>query len=446
MPVVTALFLVLSCTGNPPSPGGDAAGDSGADSADSGTTPALEGTTLVLLTLDTIRGDHVTSEHMPFLAGLAADGLQLPDLATHTWTYPGIGAVLSGRHPTTWGAAAFDDNQDDDFPYTLGTDLPLLAEVLSGQGWATGYWSSNRIAADAVGLERGYGSYTDYEEGHTAAQAEGIVSFVRANAASSRLVHLHVNDAHSPHDLLSTTCEAEVAALNDGTCRWDFVNSNDDSLFANLAVRSGEYDSSSSDYDACRQLIAAAYACEVRAQDEELAATWAVMEGEGVLDDALVVVVVDHGEALLDPWTNHGFDPRRPVTAGWGLVYWPGRVDPGVLEVPATQEDIVPTVEALLGDDWGMEPTGTSVFDLPTERIRTTFYIGAPPGQARGQVHAATDGQYHFILGVTGQCDLFDVVADPAETRNLCLEGQRAPDNLGAALAEQQALTAGWGE
>ena len=324
---MSILAFALACT----DPGGHT------DSAPVHDTAGSSGTTLFLLTLDTIRGDHVTAELMPFLRELTAEGLEITDLSTHTWTYPGIGAVLSGRHPSTWGAAAFDDNQDDDFPFTLGTDLPLLAEALESQGWATAYWSSNSIAATSVGLERGYGQYTAFEEGQTVAQAPSIVAWAEAHASQSRLVHLHVNDAHSPYDLLSSSCEAEVLAMNDGSCRWDFVNSNDDSLFANLAVRSGEFSEASTDYEACRAVLSAAYACEVRAQDEALAATWATIEASGALGDTLTVVVVDHGEALLDPFTNHGFDPRRPVTQGWGLFHWPGHLDAGVLDTRATQ-------------------------------------------------------------------------------------------------------------
>ena len=435
------LALALACT---------AADPSGEDSAPVDSAPAdaggPAGTTLFLLTLDTIRGDHVTTTSMPFLRELATEGLELPDVATHTWTYPGIGAVLSGRHPSTWNASAFDDNQDEDFPFTLGTELPLVAEALEAQGWATAYWSSNDIAATSVGLERGYGQYTAFDEGQTVEQAEGIVEWAEAHAEQSRLVHLHVNDAHSPYDLLSSSCEAEVLAMNDGGCRWDFVNSNDDSLFANLAVRSGEFSEASTDYEACRAVLAAAYACEVRAQDEALADTWAALKASGALGDTFTAVVVDHGEALLDPFTNHGFDPRLPVTAGWGLLHWPGHLDAGVLDTPATQEDILPTVEQLLAIDFGMTFTGVPVFEIPASRVRTTFYIGAPPGEPKGQVHSATDAQYQFILGVSGQCDLFDHQADPGETRNLCLEGQVPPDNLATAVAEQQSATAGWGE
>jgi hypothetical protein len=63
-------------------------------------------TTLVLLTLDTVRGDHIGAS-TPFLTEMASEGLELADLDTHSWTYPGIGAILTGRHPAAWGIASW---------------------------------------------------------------------------------------------------------------------------------------------------------------------------------------------------------------------------------------------------------------------------------------------------------------------------------------------------
>ncbi|MBM4366367.1 MAG: sulfatase-like hydrolase/transferase [Deltaproteobacteria bacterium] len=425
------MIFLLACTG--------ADGDAALDSREAGGG----GRTLILLTLDTVRADHVTGEHMPWLSALAAGGLVVPDLATHTWTYPGIGAVLSGRHPSAWGEASWEDQRDEEYPFALSPEVPLLAEILGERGWATAYWSANRIAADGTGLERGYDSFTLFDEGATPAAAAEIVAWWEENRALDRLVHLHVNDAHSPYDLHADSCAAEVSAVNDGTCHWDFVDNNEDSLFANLDGREGSFTPESEDYAACVALIQAAYACEVRRQDDDLATTWATLEAAGVTTTALVAVVIDHGEALLDPYTNHGFDPRLPVTAGWAAFAGPG-LSPEQLPVPATQEDVVPTLEALLGEDWGQDWTGADVRTLGSDRVRTTFYIGEPPGQPRGQVHSARDTRYHYIRGTTGQCELYDLVADPGELTNLC-DGTEPSKQLLDAVDAQEAAVEGFG-
>lgn len=406
--------------------------------------PADPRPVLVLLTLDTLRGDHVGAS-TPFLAELAAEGLELRGVSTHTWTYAGIGTVLTGLHPASWGVESWTIDPDpSNMPYNLVPEIHTLAEALSAQGWATGYWTSNRVAGELGGLDRGYGTYVEYDEGSTPALVPEVVDWLDQHAAVPRFLHLHVNDPHSPHELHSDACAAEVAAVDDGTCRWDFVDDNDASLFANVSVLDGSFAPDSPDYAACRELLATAYRCEVVRQDEDLRAFWDGVAATGALDDALLVVVTDHGEGLLDPWTNHGFDLRRPVLDGWGLVRWPGRVEPGTSELPVAQEDVVPTVAELLDLDLGLPTDGFPVDQVPADRVRTTFYGGPPPGVGHW-VHAwaAWDADRHYVYDSDGGCQLYDRVADRAEVENLC-GAEEPPVQLRGAVDALRKQTEGY--
>lgn len=450
--MLLALLGCVSPSDSSPKPadetGADSAPDTHGDTDSGGDTsgPDDPPPTLILITLDTLRGDHV-GELTPFLREMAAGGLELRDLDTHTWTYPGIGAVLTGVHPALWGIEAWTpDPAPDDMPYQLPDSIPTLAERLAALGWATAYWNSNGIAGSKSGLDRGYGFTVEYTEGFTTGQATAMADWLADQRGLPRFLHLHVNDPHSPYDLFSDTCAEEVAALDDGTCRWDFVDVNEDSLFANDEVRDGRFTEASEDYEACRAVLAAAYACEVRFQDEVLRVVWDALSAEGDLDDALTLFVVDHGEGLLDPWTNHGFDPRMPVIDGWGLVHWPGHVSPGVNTLPTAQEDILPTITALLDLDLGIDATGFPVEEVPADRVRTTFHGGMLPSVGRwGDVWSAHDPQYHYIVDSFGGCALYDHAADPGELVNLCAEGT-VPEPLSTAIDELRTITEGYNE
>ncbi len=433
-----------SAIDSPVDSGSDSASDSGPpDDTDPDTGPA----TLVLITLDTFRADHI-GEATPFLVALAAEGLELPDLDTHSWTYPGIGAVVTGVHPTLWGIESWTfDREPDEMPYGLSPDIRTLAEALGDLGWASAYWNSNPIAGDKSGLDRGYDRYTEFNEGATVTQVPAILAWLEENRGKPRFLHLHVNDAHSPYDLLHDACEAEVRALDDGTCRWDFVANNEDSLFANNEVADGRFAASSADYAACQTLLAAAYRCEVRKQDQDLGEVWAELTATGELEGALTVVAIDHGEGLLDPWTNHGFDLRGPVLDGWGALHWPGRIAPGRLDLPLGQEDIVPTIASLLALDLGMDTSGLPFEEVPADRVRTTFFGGplANLGSAWGHVRGAYDNEHRLIVDTRGTCSLYDLVADPTEQNNLC--GELAPpEHLVTATTEVATITEGFAE
>lgn len=401
--------------------------------------------TLVLVTLDTVRGDHIGVD-TPFLAELAAQGLELRDLDTHSWTYPGIGAVLTGVHPADWGIESWSFTPtSDDMPYAFAESIPTLAELLSARGWATAYFTSNGIAGEKSGLDRGYALAVEYLEGQTPSHARAMADWLADNRERHRFLHLHVNDPHSPHDLTSDVCAAEVAAVDDGTCRFDFVAVNEHSLIANDAVREGELSPESEDYEACRLVLQTAYRCEIRRQDEDLRAVWDVISAEGDLDGALSVFVIDHGEALLDPWTNHGFDLRMPVLDGWGLVHWPGHVESGVNTLPTAQEDILPTIDALLGLELGVSTGGHPVDEVPSDRIRTTFFGGPLPSAAGqwGSVYSAHDQAMHYVIDTFGRCGLYDLAADSGELASLCDE-REIPAHLAAAVQDLQARTRGY--
>jgi hypothetical protein len=328
----------------------------------------------------------------------------------------------------------------------LAEDQFTLAQALGARGWESAYWSSNPIAADKSGFDRGYGTYTEYEPGETVQVGAGVARWLSEHRSAPRFVHVHVNDPHSPYNLTSEDCVAEVEAADDGVCRWDFVGSNDDSLFANDDVRDGSFSSRSTDYAACRALLAAAYRCEVVRQDDDLHEMWERAGASGELADALTIVATDHGEGLLDPWTNHAFDLRMPALDGWGLVHWPGHVAPGRSDLPVSQEDLVPTIAELLALDLPLETTGVAVDQVPEDRVRTSFYGGPLPGLYTWErVDSAHDASRHYVTDTLNSCRLYDRVADPAETVNLC-GAETPPQSLIDAVAEQQALTTGYSE
>ncbi len=416
-----------------------AAGDSGPDDSSPEEARPLR---VLLLTIDTMRADHVKADHMPWLTGLGAEGVVWENAWGQTWTPSGIGTVLSGHNPATWGIESYVRGEESRAP-TLSTAVPLLAETLANAGWATASWSANGMASDVTGLDRGIGYLKMFGEGQTPAMVPEILEWAEANSTSNQLIHLHVNDLHDPYSLWASTCADAMNALPLDACAYDWVSHDDrGTLTVDDDLAAGTWGPSSADYGTCKASMEALYACEVRYQDDSLAEAWALLADAGFLDGTLVVIAADHGEGLLDPWANHSFDLRAPVTRNWVLVWDPTRVSPGIVSAPMGQDDIVPSIQGLLGADFGMASTGVPYWEATDDRLITSFWVGPPPGAGMTEEHrnGVVGGGFHFLRYGTKEL-LYDLEADPNE--QVDLSGTVAvPTALSEAMAAQEALTA----
>ncbi|MCA9573630.1 MAG: sulfatase-like hydrolase/transferase, partial [Myxococcales bacterium] len=104
--------------------------------------------------------------------------------------------------------------------------------------------------------------------------------------------------------------------------------------------------------EAQRDWIARLYLAEVRQLDAELGRLLDALRARGRYDDALIVLVSDHGEEL---WDHGGFEHghtvhdellRVPL-----FVKLPGARHAGVVRGPVSIEAVAPTVLALCGQD-----------------------------------------------------------------------------------------------
>jgi arylsulfatase A-like enzyme len=420
----------------------EADGDGGPQDSSASSDTSTASRRIVLLTLDTIRADHVTLETMPWLTGLASEGLVWTNTWGESWTYSAIGEILSARNPATWGIDSYDHENEGSGPAQIGDDVRLLAEELTDRGWATAFWSSNDVAGSATNLHRGYGLAELFSEGKTEAVIPEIVQWSKDNAGTDQLIHLHVNDAHDPYDLVAESCAEAVAALPVDECRYDFASlEKKDTIHASDDIARGQWGASSSDYEACREVILGEYGCEVRYQDDALAASWDLLNEGGVLDGAIVVIALDHGEGMLDPWANHAFDIRSTTTRNWVMFWAPGVVTPGEWDAPMGQDDIVPSLEFILGDDFGLESTGMPWMDATEDRVITGYWMGLPPTQpTEVNRHYAYGNGFQYIRASDGVEMLYDVNADPNEQTDL-IGTVEVPAALSAAIDAQELLT-----
>jgi len=237
--------------------------------------PADDALNVVMITLDTTRADALGSYGQrrpitPNLDRLAAEGTQfLQCVSSAPSTVPSHSTLFTARHPFVHGARA-------NAGYVLADENTTLAEVLS----ARGYLTSAEIAAPVIGehtqLGQGFDRYRDLEsqdiqrktiqvldgEGQRAVEvdereADDItrfgLRFLKENQNEKFFLWLHYFDAHQPYS---------------------------------PPVRFYETWSESP------------YHSEIQYIDEQIDRILKRIEGLGLRERTLVVIVGDHGEAM----------------------------------------------------------------------------------------------------------------------------------------------------
>ena len=181
---------------------------------------------------------------------------------------------------------------------------------------------------------------------------------------------------------------------------------------------------------------------EIAFFDSQLAGLLRSIRDAGLLDDSLVVLTADHGEEFLE----HGdvkhcrnlFDTSIRVPM---LLRIPG-AGARTVSRPVQNLDLVPTVLDYLGLD-------ARPYRFEGKSLREVIEGGARDELQFGMQDAwrsVADGRFKLVQDVAGSSpSLFDLQADPGETRSVLSAERRTYARLRVALAAWLARTEGKG-
>jgi len=219
-----------------------------------------------LVTIDTLRADHVHSYgyadiQTPALDGLAADGIRFANAFTPSpITNTSHATILTGLLPNTHGVT--------DFAVPLAPTHPTLAELLKKSGYHTAAFIGAVILDSktlAPGLDRGFDFYDNFPAqsqtksrwGRVERRGADVVqhaqSWMTAHPAGPHFVWIHLYDPHDPYEPRPPFSQTYKDRLYDG---------------------------------------------EIAYADSVLAGFIGYLKKTGRYDNALIVVVGDHGEGL----------------------------------------------------------------------------------------------------------------------------------------------------
>jgi arylsulfatase A-like enzyme len=406
------------------------------------TAPVVPRTNVVLITIDTLRADHLGAygyrrPTSPRLDAFARRAVVFDQAYTY-WpkTRGSFVAMMSGRRDSQSGYGK-------SHPLLLDFN-PTLAEVLKGAGYRTAAVVDNPNVAAQHGYARGFDRYRETwlkEENlpteidrTRAITGDGIAFLEQAGPDQPFFLWLHYVNPHAPY---TPPAPYDTAFLTDGAAdrgpRLRTVDGFVGGIRKEWAVpgrdRLGYY--------------VAQYDGEIAAVDQEVGKVLDALDRSPHAARTLVVVTSDHGESLgeHDYYFDHGQDLHDPCLRIPLLVAEPGVGGGTRSSELASTLDLVPTVLDAVKVSYPPDLAGTSLLPalrgraLDRDRLFARNDRNLSAGFDARWKAVATPRESAFAYA------LFDRQADPGETRDV---SKTKPDDLRAARRELELFVQRW--
>jgi choline-sulfatase len=354
---------------------------------------APAGTPVVLISIDTLRADHLpaygySGVATPAIDALRKDAVLFADASSPCpLTLPAHASILTGLLPPAHGVR-------NNLGYTLdGAAHPTIARWLKAHGYATGAAVSAFVLARKTGLADSFDFYDDAIP--QPASAEAVSQYQRPGRETERralgwldgvqkkpgvvkapfFLFLHLYEPHSPYEPPEPFKTRYAAQPYDG---------------------------------------------EIAAADAIVGDFVGELKRRGLYDRTIVVLLSDHGEGLGQHGEKeHGIFLYREALHVPLLVKLPASARAGeTVRAPVSLVDLLPTVATLLGippppgaDGPDMlAPSLDAARRLYAETYYTRIHLGWSP------LRSIWNGRYDYID--SPRPELYDTASDPGETQD----------------------------
>jgi arylsulfatase A-like enzyme len=373
---------------------------------------------IFLITADTLRADHLSSRGYPRATTPALDAF-----AENAWDFrnaitvipktgPSLTTMFTGWHP--------EEHKVRSNFEAIPSSIVTLAQRLQASGYYTAAFVGNEVLRGHKGYARGFDLYQLQILGDGVNEVwEAFEAWTAQPNREPVFVWLHFLDPHGPY---SPTREFEDLFIADEWAQSDArvslkpVNQAADNANKVLGaipryqIRSGE--------DRVAAYVAR-YDAEIRYMDTAFARVLDRLRGLGLYDDSVIVFTSDHGESLgeHDFYFEHGwfaYDASLRIPL---LIKQPHQSKGRRVSEQVTNLDFLPTLLSLAGqppaaglagrDLLGPLQAGEPVLIQNSNRYPEKYY-------------GARDGSWKYLVNIrNGVEELYDLRADPAETRNV---------------------------
>jgi choline-sulfatase len=350
---------------------------------------------IIIISIDTLRSDHLpaygyTKVDTPAIDRFRGDAILFEHAYSHCpLTLVSHASVFTGLLPAEHGIR-------DNLGYDLNPKAKTLAELLKSKGYATGGAVSAVVLRGETGIRRGFDYWEDNIDIDPTflsigrAQRSGDVTRALAEkwigqhdrAAQPFFFFFHIYEPHTPYEPV----------------------------------------------EPFRSRYRSAYDGEIATADEIVGKFLDYLRAEGIYDRATILLMSDHGEGLGDHGEDeHGVLLYRETLQVPLMLKLPKGARKGTsVSAPVQLIDVFPTIAGAFGVPQTL--AGRSLLDIADGKSTDDRLIYSETYYPRlhfgwNDLHSLISGAKHYIHAADPE--LYDLAADPTETKNVLLDDRR---------------------
>jgi arylsulfatase A-like enzyme len=419
--------------------------------------PASDRPNVVLITLDTVRADHLSlygysRDTTPNLRRLAATSATVYTraIASSNCTLPSHASIFTGQSPRRHGAHASPKQPGG---FRISERSITLPELLAQDGYRTaGIVANYGNLSPAFGFDRGFSSYecAQYVDfltltGRTYLLRELLRDLTAAviaperrealyasaktiNSRAARVLEstsrarqpfflfLNYMDAHTPY-VPPAPFDSRFAG-RDAAFRWSGYRDLVDEVSVRHVRPLGDRE---------RRHLISQYDGAIAYLDDQLGGLFTTLKALGLFENSLIIVTSDHGEAFGESSiVAHGVSVYQHQVHVPLIIKYPHSSHGAVVDGLVSDVDLLPTILDVIGAPVPQNVEGRSLrhVELLASRWITSesYYprgAGFTSSDARATEIALYSGFFKQILGAGGGTELYDLSKDPSETMNI---------------------------
>jgi arylsulfatase len=324
---------------------------------------------IVVIAIDTLSAQHLASygyerETAPNLTAFAQESIVFDDCATNaTWTVPSFMALFTGQFPNAHEIEADPNGEHRQLEQweqrAIAPNRWTLAESLRAAGYQTAGFVDNTWLSTRLGFAQGFDVWDDEAGFVPLEDRSGGIELVGTKALAwldarqldrPWFLFLHAFDVHgpyvsaAPHRRMFEPVAARDRQLLSGGVNFAYG-------IVHEYVARGEHPEGDLPETISSETLRAAYDGGIHEFDAKFGRLLDELRTRELLDEAVVVVLADHGETMAerDFWFGHGVLDRS-VTHVPLIVRLPGGRRGGTRVVsPVQLVDVAPTLLDLVG-------------------------------------------------------------------------------------------------
>ncbi|MBZ5666086.1 MAG: sulfatase-like hydrolase/transferase [Acidobacteriia bacterium] len=377
--------------------------------------PAKPALNVVLITIDTLRADHLgcygyKQIKTPNIDGLAAEGARFERaFAVVPVTLPSHSSMLTGTYPMLSGMHDFSGNK-------LSPLEPTMASVLKQAGYQTGAVIAAAVLDSRFGLNQGFDFYYDHFEFSRLdeanldqmerpgnAVADVALDWLAKNSQKKFFLWMHLYDPHFPYHPPEPYSKEYAAQPYDG---------------------------------------------EIAFADEQVGRLIRFLKEKGIYKNTVIVLCGDHGESLGEHGEKtHGFFIYNATMHVPLIIRLPEQAAARTVADPVSLVDLMPTVLGAVGAEIPSQVQGRSLLpELRGDSNEKARYVQSDRDRILygetflprihfnwSELRGSENTKYHFIDAP--KPELYDLAKDPGEVHNLFAEKKAVAEEMRAKLA-----------